>query len=390
MGAPQARLSDLANGLKERGFDVKVLTALPSYPTGKLFKGYKGLFMKEQIAGVEVLRTWVYPSHKIHFIPRLLSYFSFVFSSLLLGFWKIGRFDFLLTESPPLFLGISGYLLSRAKRAKWIFNVSDLWPESVVRLGLLNDGFFLRSARKLEAFCYKKAWLVTGQSREILNDINARFPGVPTYHLSNGVDVDIFSPEKYDIHVREKLSPQGEKVVLYAGLHGLAQGLDQVLQAACSFSQGVRFVFIGDGPEKQRLIRLSQEMGLTNVLFMDILPKEQVPAYVASADICVIPLKAVIPGAVPSKIYEAMASSKPILLIAEGEARKIVEGHHSGLVVSPGDVEGVKQALNSLISSSSLRKQMGDNGRTSAMEHFARGSIVSAFYDYLLKGNLSE
>lgn len=383
IGAPQARLSELAKGLSRLGFLVSVLTAMPNYPRGKVFKGYKGLRIREEIDKVPIVRTWIFPTQKVNFIPRLFNYLSFVFSSLFIGIWGLGKLDFVLTESPPLFLGISGYLLSRLKRAKWIFNVSDLWPESVVRLGILKPGLSLSLSRKLEAFCYRKAWLVTGQSREILRDVNERFPGVKTYHLSNGVDVNLFSPEKYDADVRQVLSPKGELVVLYGGLHGVAQGLGQVLDLASSLKE-VRFVLIGDGPEKQRLITRAKQMGLTNVVFLELVNKEKIPAYVASADICVVPLCGVLPGAVPSKIYEAMASAKPILLIADGEAREIVEKNNVGLVASPGDKKAIYNALQSLIAEPGLRKRLGSNGRLVAETIFSRDTIVKDFYQALI------
>jgi len=383
IGAPQARLSELAKGLTRLGFLVSVLTAMPNYPQGKVFKGYKGLLTREEIDQIPVLRTLIYPTQKVNFIPRLLNYFTFVLSSIFFGMWGLGKLDFVLTESPPLFLGISGYLLSRLKRAKWIFNISDLWPESVVRLGMLKPGFLLSLSRKLEAFCYRKAWLVTGQSREILRDINERFPDVKTYHLSNGVDENLFSPEKYDAYVRQELSPGGELVVFYGGLHGVAQGLDQVLELASSFNK-VRFVLVGDGPKKQRLITRAEQMGLTNVVFWDLVNKEKMPAYVASSDICIVPLFGALPGAVPSKIYEAMASAKPILLIAEGEAREIVEKNNVGLVASPGDKKAIYNALQSLIAEPGLRKRLGSNGRLVAETIFSRDTIVKDFYQALI------
>lgn len=384
IGAPQARLSELARGLNERSFLVSILTALPNYPWGVVFKGYKTLWVRETIDQIPVVRTWIYPTQKVNFIPRLLNYFSFVFSSLLLGVWGTGKVDFLMTESPPLFLGISGYLISRLKGAKWIFNVSDLWPESVVRLGMLKPGLLLGLARKLEAFFYRKAWLVSGQSKDILRDINERFPGVRTYHLSNGVDVNLFSPEKFDPQVRQELSPGGEMVVFYGGLHGVAQGLDQVLEVASSFKNKVRFVLVGDGPEKQRLRAKARKMGLENVVFLDVVPKDKMPAYVASADICVVPLCGLIPGAVPSKIYEAMASAKPILLIAEGEAQEIVEENKAGLAVSPGNIEGIRIALTSLLQDEQMRMQMGNNGRQATINAYSRQSIINDFHNILM------
>lgn len=204
-----------------------------------------------------------------------------------------------------------------------------------------------------------------------------------TYHLSNGVDVNLFSPEKCDAYVRQELSPGGELVVFYGGLHGVAQGLDQVLELASSFKQ-VRFVLVGDGPKKQRLITRAEQMGLTNVIFWELVNKEKMPAYVASSDICIVPLCGVLPGAVPSKIYEAMASAKPILLIAEGEAREIVEGNELGLAASPGDADAVHMALKRLLEDSALRDRLGKNGRLAATNLFSRAKIINEFHNLLL------
>src|SRR3990172_8209620 len=195
VGAPQTRLHELAIGLMQRGIQVTVLTTMPSYPLGQIYDGYKSLLKVEYLDGVQIVRTASYPTQSAGMLRRLFSYFSFILSSLLTGGWKIGEADFVFTESPPLFLGIAGLLLSRWKNAKWIFNISDLWPESVVELGILRKqslSFILSSA--LEKFLYRKAWGVTGQSMTILEYLRDRFPDLHTYHLPNGVDTTIFRP----------------------------------------------------------------------------------------------------------------------------------------------------------------------------------------------------
>jgi len=214
IGAPQRRLSHLAEGLAKQGHRVTVLTAMPNYPTGKIYPGYGGLTCVEEINGVRVVRTCIYPTQDAGFVRRLSSYFSFVFSSLLLGGWKLEPCDYLLTESPPLFLGITGFWLSRWKRARWIFNVSDLWPESAVRLGMLNNKIALRMSEWLEAFCYNNAWLITGQSKSIIENIQQRFPRVQTYHFSNGVDAARFCPDAATADARATLHQNAECVAL--------------------------------------------------------------------------------------------------------------------------------------------------------------------------------
>jgi colanic acid biosynthesis glycosyl transferase WcaI len=389
MGAPQARLSELATRLVCRGHEVWALTAMPNYPTGRIFAGYGGLLRHEVLDGVKVVRTFVHPAQSVRIAPRLLSYFSFVASSAAVGTFALPRgLDYVITESPPLFLGLAGWWLSRVKRARWIFNVSDLWPESAVRLGVIGDGAALRAARRLEAFCYRRAWLVSGQSRGILADISARFPEVTTHHLSNGVDPAMFTPDAATSATGEGLGEPGEVVALYTGLHGIAQGLGQLVEAAelLRGERGLRISLVGDGPEKKRLVEMVHDKGLANVRFLAPQPRRRMPALTASADIGVACLAGPIPGAVPSKIYETMAAGRPLLLVADGEAAEIVHECGCGVVVRPGDVAGIASALSTLAASPDLRRSMGARGRETAMRRFDRDRIVGGFIDRLEVG----
>lgn len=391
VGAPQGRLFDLAKGLQKRGHQVTVLTAVPSYPQGKIYPGYHRLFQMEQQQGIRIIRTWIFATQKVQFLPRLLNYFSFVITSLVFGGLLIQQADYWITESPPLFLGISGFLLSRWKKARWIFNVSDLWPDSAVRLAIIKDGLPLRLSSALEAFCYQRAWLVTGQSRGILLDIKKRFPGVPAYHLSNGVDTNLFCPAPIGVGPQRNIENNGMVTAIYAGLHGLAQGLDQLLAAAGELQElkTLHFLFVGDGPEKSALVKKAQEMRLSNVSFQDPVPREQMPGVISAADICLVPLKCEIPGAVPSKIYEAMACAKPILLIANGEAAQIVASNQAGLVVEPGNIGDIIPGLVRLAGSPELRLKLGGAGRTAAEKSFDRSKITESFAHVLEAGSLA-
>jgi glycosyltransferase involved in cell wall biosynthesis len=385
IGAPQNRLSALALALKTSGHSVTVLTAMPNYPQGRLYPGYGGLLRREQRDGIELIRTFIYPTQSPHILKRLSCYFSFAGSSILLGGRFVREPDYVLTESPPLFLGIAGYLLSRWKRARWIFNVSDLWPESAVRLGLLKSGLALRVSESLEAFCYRRAWLVTGQSSGILQSVKERFPGVPTYHVSNGVDTTLFHPDRATPGARALLGSSSSCVVLYAGLHGLAQGLEQIVEAAGHLRNepGIRFVFLGDGPTKRWLVELAAKRKLTNLFFLDPVPHKNVPQVIAVADILVIPLKTSLPGAVPSKLYEAMSSGRPVVVVASGEPAEIVSKHDAGVVVQPGDVEKLVLALRSLASDPSKRKRMGEAARQAALAYYDQLLITKQFVKYL-------
>jgi colanic acid biosynthesis glycosyl transferase WcaI len=386
VGAPQTRISELVQRFVERQHEVIVLTGMPNYPTGKIHPGYGGALMRRQENGIRVVRTWLYPTQKADMKRRMANYLSFTLSSSFFGTALMPRADYLVVESPPLFLGLAGWWLARLHRARMIFNVSDLWPESAVHVGAVDrESRAYRAAERLEALLYRKAWLVSGQSETIVRDIAGRFPSVRTYHLSNGADTTRFHPDRADPEVRRELAPNGEFAVLYAGLHGLAQGLDQVLQAAKLLSAkcSCRFTFLGDGPEKASLVEEADRLGLTNVSFAAPVSSKDMPAMVASADASIIPLKTDIPGAVPSKLYESMASARAIIYVAEGEGADIVRRTNAGLVVHPGDVHAIAEAVERLASDPALRKELGASGRRAAEERFDRSSIANRFIDYL-------
>ena len=385
IGAAPNRLSALAQGLTNAGHKVTILTAMPNYPMGRYYPGYGGLVRRENHNGSTVIRTFIYPAQSAGMVKRLLCYFSFVFSSVALGGLLLEEPDYILTESPPLFLGISGFLLSRWKRARWIFNVSDLWPESVVRLGALKPGLALRLSEWLEAFYYRHAWLVSGQSSEIVQNIKKRFPSVPTFYLPNGVDTQKFRPDCGTPEARALLSSRPGCVVLYAGLHGLAQGLEQIIEAADQLrdDSSISFVLVGDGPVKRALVTEAEARGLTNIKFLDPVPQDQVPALVAAADIVLVPLKMHIPGAVPSKLYEAMSSGRALVAIASGEAADIVSRNKVGVVVAPGDTQGLTRSLLDLARNLSYREQLGAQARRAAIAQFDRSVSITRFVRYL-------
>ena len=386
VGAPQNRLSDLASHLVMAGHEVEVLTAMPSYPRGKIYPGYGGLFSREQKDGIRILRTFIYPTRSAALLPRLLNYFSFLLSSALFGSFLLRPADYLLVESPPLFLGLAAIWLSRLKGAKMIFNVSDLWPDSAVHLGVIskNSRAYALSSR-LESFCYRHAWLVTGQSNGILNDIRGRFPGVHTFLLSNGSDTKAFTPERRQRKSLRRLAEDNKFVVLYAGLHGLAQGLDRVLEAAekLAVEPGYRFIFVGDGPEKTKLATIAKQQKYADIIFMDPLTKDEIPDLLAAADVLLIPLACDIPGAVPSKLYEAMASGMPLVLAANGEPAEIVRKHQAGIVVVPGDVNGLAGAIHALRADQDKAAYFAKNARRAAVENYDRAQIAQTFMAYL-------
>lgn len=389
IGAPQRRLSALARGAAVRGHRTTVLTAMPNYPMGRIYDGYRGLARRERQDGVDIVRTFIYPTQRANMVPRLLNYFSFVAASAVLGSMLVEPAEYWFVESPPLFLGLSGLWLSRLKRARLIFNVSDIWPESAVQLGVLQPrGLAYRLSSQLEALCYRKAWSVSGQTQSIVSSIKDRFPLCSTYHFSNGVDTQAFGGTESSGEVRSTLldEPEGEKMIaLYAGLHGLAQGLDQILELAAALrdDKSLHFVLVGDGPEKAALMDRAAELNLANVRFLDPRPPSEIPALLAAADVVVVPLKGNLPGAVPSKLYEAMASRRPTVLVATGESVDLLRRHEAGIAVNPGDLPRLVEALRALQASPRLRQTYGEKGREAVENHFDRRVIVNRFLDFL-------
>lgn len=389
IGAPQARLSELASFLSRNGHDVTIVTSMPNYPTGKIFADYKGIyFLKEYIKGVRIIRAYIYPTKNINLIPRLFNYFSFVLTSFIAGLFSLSKQDIIMTESPPLFLGISGYLLSKAKNAKWIFNVSDLWPQSAIDLGVINErGFAFHISKKLEEIFYKKSFVVTGQSRDIISNINKNFSKINTYRFSNGVDVKKFHPNKKNT-ILKKWSNNKKYTVVYAGLHGIAQGLDQIINAALYLKKttpNLQIILIGDGSEKKKLIDLSVDLKLENITFVDPLPSEAMPSIWASADVGIVTLKKYIAGAVPSKLYEVMSSSTPLLMVGKGEACTIVNKSKCGINIDPGDIESIAKGVKHIIDFPENSKILGENGRLFVKNNYDRENILKQFLKFINK-----
>ena len=232
-------------------------------------------------------------------------------------------------------------MLSCWKHAKWIFNISDLWPESAVELGIISKkSLSYELSLALEKLLYEKAWVVTGQAKTIIENIQERFPDVRVYHLPNGVDTNIFQP---DIDQSENENFH----VVYAGLHGLSQGLEQIIWAAQKLpsTEHVEFTFVGDGPEKSKLVQLVKDLNLNDFYFLEPVAKTEIPSILRTADVLVIPLRIQLTGAVPSKLYEAMAVGKPVILIAESEAANVVKEANCGITVHPGDIDGLVAAM---------------------------------------------
>ncbi len=388
VGAPQNRLFELALRLKDKGIDVEVLTAMPNYPQMQIQQAYKGKkYCEEDLGGISVKRAWIYVSQDKSIVKRLLNYFSFVFSALWYGLRKVGRKDVLMVESPPLFLGITAYLLAKAKHAKMVFNVSDLWPESAEKLNIIHNKFLLKLATKLEEFCYKKSALISGQTQGICKNIKSRFPNKDVYWLKNGVDINFYDVNKQVSHNfrKDKGFNSGDFILFYGGIIGYAQGLDVILRAAERLKEhnNIKFVLLGNGPEKSRLLSLKDDMQLDNVFFYDAVPKSKMQEIIVETDATIVPLKRLdlFKGAIPSKIFENLALKKTILLGLEGEAKELfIEQGHCGLSFIPEDDKDLSEKILYIYNHKDEARQMGENGLKYASENFNRDIIATEFF----------
>lgn len=390
VGAPQNRLYELAVRLQKKGAEITVLTAMPNYPQMEIHADYKGKFYTcEEMNGLKVHRSWIYVSKSKGILKRLLNYFSFVKTATWIGMFKLGKFDYILCESPPLFLGLTAYFLKLIKRSKLIFNVSDLWPESAEKLGIVTNKFFLWNAKKLEEFMYRKSYFITGQTQGICKNIQSRFPDKKVYWLPNGVDLAYYDVNTVESDWRKKNNfASSDFLLLYAGIIGHAQGLEVILQAANQLKNEshVKFILLGSGPEKEKLIALKNELTLTNVLFFDAVSKKEMPAIVSAIDVAVIPLKKIdlFKGAIPSKIFENLAMKKPILLGVEGEAKELfIDEGKCGLAFEPENADDLKNKTIELFSNRSTITQLGENGYRYVEQKFTRDKIAEAFWMFI-------
>lgn len=390
MGAPQARLSELGERLVDAGWDVEVLTAVPNYPTGHVFPGYSPWVpVVERVGRLRTIRVPVWPS-KRGFVKRLGTYLSFVGSALAFGPRWCTPPDLLWVESPPLFIGYAAVRLARRWRVPYVFNVSDLWPESAIRMGILKDGVAARLAGRLELSIYRQSAGVTGQSDGIIESVQRRVPGLRTAVITNGVDPPRFGRERADAAARALLGAEPGPVFVFAGLLGHAQGIGQLLDLAAALPPDVpgRIVLIGEGPEREQLAgRIARER-IARVRIVPPQPRDRIPAILAAADAAAITLGMTLPGAVPSKIYEAMASSLPILLMADGEPVRRVESAGAGLCAPPGDTPAARAAFTALATDPSLRATLGRAGRYAAETLYDRRRIATRL-DRFLRDSLT-
>lgn len=370
---------ELARGLVERGHRVTVIASPVSYLTGKIRSGKMGWVERSQPeAGITILRTYTYPAWHKSFVHRVVSFLSFMMSSFLVGM-RVAQVDLVWGTSPPIFQGVTAWLLARLKRAPFLFEVRDLWPAFAIAVGVLRNPLLVRASLWLERFLYRRADRVMVNSPGFIEHVLGR--GARWVELiPNAAEPEMFDPCADGAKFRAAHGLQGQFLVMYAGAHGLSNDLEVILQAAsilasrATSARATHFVLIGDGKEKGHLQRQAQEMGLQNVCFLPPVPKIEMADVLAAADACVAILKPLelYKTTYPNKVFDYMAAGRPVLLVMDGVIRTVVEAAGAGVFVAPGDALALERAVRHMADDPLRARAMGLAGRKYLEKHFDR------------------
>ena len=351
IGAAAARLFELGKRLAAAGHQVQVICPLPNYLRGEVFKDYRGrLRIVEQIAGMRVIRTWTYETDAPRRPHRWLKRVSFQASSVLLGAWSLGRQDVVLFNSPPLWVVPAGLRIGRLTHARTVMYVADMHPDAYLRLGYTLRDHALRRERRWERLGYERSDLVLTTTTTTMGEIKHRFPQVSAAVLPNGADTDLFHPSLRRQSVRADLGAGPDDFLVgYFGLHGMEQGLEAVVDAAAlAEGAGMRFVMAGEGYAKAALAERARRLGIGNIRFLDALPRTEAAAMLASCDAGLAPLARELPGTMPSKAFEILASGVPLVTSNGCDAADLVRAHGVGGVFKPGDGADLARVLADL------------------------------------------
>lgn len=379
IGAAASRWDDYVKLLIDKGYKVTVLCGIPNYPHGKFFDGYKNQWFKKEILSnnLTIIRSGVWANNRKSTLKILGNYLSFVFTGLMNSF-KIKNYDLVIISSPPLFVGIIAIVLKKIKKCKILLDIRDIWPESVIALGGLKSNFLLKMGLWLEMKLYSSVdgyiFPVPGFS----NYFKENFPEEskkPQFHLMNGINKDFITKSN-------KIKKNNSFTVLYSGNMGLAQGLEVIVLCAEKLVDSpINFKFIGDGVKKQELIDLVDSKKLNNIKFENSLPRLKLLEEIKKASVCIVPLinKELFRVAIPSKIFEIMACSKPVILGLKGEAEKIVNNNNCGIIVEPEDSEELKNAILMYYNDKNLSKIHGKNGVNYVTKYMQKEYLLSKF-----------
>jgi glycosyltransferase involved in cell wall biosynthesis len=372
--APASRTFEHCMEWVRAGHQVTVITCAPNFPKGNVFGGYQNrLWQQEQMDGIRVIRVWSYITANEGFVKRILDYQSFMLSATLAAPFVRGV-DVVVGTSPQFFTACAAYLVSRLKRIPFVFELRDMWPESIKAVGAMKDSMALRALERVELFLYRKASRIVTVTQAFRNTLMRRgIDGTKIDVVTNGVDLSHFAPQSKDAELVQQLALQDMFVAGYIGTHGMAHALETLLEAAELLQQmpgaeNVRLVFLGDGARKLDLVAKSEAMGLRNVLFLESVPKHQVVRYWSVLDVSVIHLRKtdLFTSVIPSKLFECMGMGLPVLHGVAGESAEIVVREQVGQVF---ESENAQQLVAGLL-------HMRDN--PAAYADFQRNCLLAA------------
>ncbi|MHC4075147.1 MAG: glycosyltransferase family 4 protein, partial [Planctomycetota bacterium] len=397
-GAGGSRWNQFAKYWSQAGHRITVLAGMLEIVGAKKFPEYRGKFLVTEYDGSDIVvkRCHVSESYNKSTLGRAWGYISFAFSSTLAGLF-VKKPDVIICTSPALIVGLTGAILSWFKRVPMVFEVRDLWPESVIDLGAVTNKWAIKAMYWLQSISYGKAkWInvLTPAFEEFLINVN----GVPADKISmipNGADLDIIKPDYKDNWVREKHNLTGKFVVTYVGAHGATNTLSQLINAAVILKDkapDVQFLLVGDGIRKAQLIEQASENSLDNVTFVPPVPKTQIGDYVNASDVCTAVLKRIesFKTVYPNKVFDYMAAAKPIIIGIDGVARKLIEDAGSGIYVEPENPQEFAEAVLKLKDNPELCREYGRSGLSFVRENFDRKMLADKYLNILINKVVTE
>lgn len=389
IGAPSARLYEMARHWVEVGNEVHVVTCFPNHPTGIIPEEYRGMkYMHEEMDGIHVHRNYVYATPNKGFIKKTLGHISFMFSSVFISMRKLKEPDVIVTSSPTFFSIFSGYWYSIRKKAPFVLEIRDLWPAAMIELGVMKKGVLTNILEMMELFFYRKSKrliMVTKSFKE--NVVNRGIDNNKVHVITNGVNQELFYPKEKNKEIINKYDLEDKFVISYVGAHGISQNLSTILKVAKSLEKekDIQFLFIGEGAEKDKLKNIASEQEISNVTFIDSQPKESIPEFYNTSDICLIPLKNIelFKTFIPSKMFEIMACGVPIIASLEGEAADILNESKAAEVVQPDNPEEIIQAIIKIKNDKVLFEKLKKNGPAFVEKNYSRNKLAEQYLEII-------
>ncbi len=387
VNAPASRTFEHCRLWAQAGHDVTVITCAPNHPRGEIYRGYKNrLFHLETLEGVRVARVWTFLAANEGFLRRILNYLSYTVFAVLAAL-RLERPDVIISTSPQFFCGLTGLLAKAMRGAPWVLEIRDLWPESIVTVGAMRKGVAIRFLEWLESLAYRRADHIVSVTDSFVPHITARGGTGKISVIKNGADLAFFKPGTGSEEFKKTLGFEGRFVAAYVGTHGMAHALDTVLDAARLLSDDRRigFLLVGDGAERARLVARAQTMNIDNLRIVGQLPKTDMPIVWAATDASLILLKKddLFKTVLPSKMFEAMAMERPIVLGVEGEACAMLEEAGAGIAITPESAEELVAAVVKLADNPGLTAKLGRQGGAYAREHYDRAKLARRYLDLL-------